>query len=73
MNNVIGIGGNAIDRPVLADFNILPDGSAYVSQRRLALALDIPETTLRDFFRAENIDTSQGVKAELVAKPAQHI
>lgn len=47
-------------------------GEAYISNRRLAALIDVPESTLRDYFRAQKIVITQGVSSDLLAITAQH-
>lgn len=47
-------------------------GEAYISNRRLSVLIDVPESTLRDYFRAQKIVITQGVSSDLLSITAQH-
>ena len=54
------------------DITITESGDAYISNRKLATLIDVPESTLRDYFRAANIVISQGVSYEYLPKAAHN-
>jgi hypothetical protein len=55
-----------------SDFTVLENGEAFISNRKLADTINVPESTLRDYFRAQQIVITQGVSYKNLPKAAHH-
>ena len=51
---------------------VLPTGEAYISQRKAAELLGVVSSTLSRFYSSNNVDTKQGVSAEMLSTASKY-